>query len=198
MKYESKELAHFGIPGQKWGVRRFQNPDGTLTEEGKRRYYDPQTINDAKSDADAYGRAKRLGDEALASQIKTRVKARFANDPDYEELFREFSGIGPAQQGNQNTGLSQGQTQRVLGGIAAALAVGVTAIGGASLLKKTGVAQKIGQYAKAAVTSVKNFGIRVGTAVGGVAKDVAYDAAVNKVEEMFDDLLNGKKKKEED
>lgn len=29
---------HFGIKGQKWGVRRYQNPDGTLTEEGKRRY----------------------------------------------------------------------------------------------------------------------------------------------------------------
>lgn len=32
------ELWHHGIKGQKWGVRRYQNPDGTLTEEGKRRY----------------------------------------------------------------------------------------------------------------------------------------------------------------
>lgn len=31
-------LEHHGILGQKWGVRRFQNPDGTLTEEGKARY----------------------------------------------------------------------------------------------------------------------------------------------------------------
>ncbi len=31
-------LAHFGIKGQKWGVRRFQNPDGSLTEAGKKRY----------------------------------------------------------------------------------------------------------------------------------------------------------------
>ena len=30
-------LAHHGILGQKWGVRRFQNPDGTLTAEGKAR-----------------------------------------------------------------------------------------------------------------------------------------------------------------
>lgn len=36
-------LAHHGIKGQKWGVRRFQNPDGTLTEEGKRRYLDSTT-----------------------------------------------------------------------------------------------------------------------------------------------------------
>ena len=32
------ELYHWGIKGQKWGVRRFQNEDGTLTPEGKRRY----------------------------------------------------------------------------------------------------------------------------------------------------------------
>lgn len=31
-------LAHFGVLGQKWGIRRFQNPDGTLTAEGKKRY----------------------------------------------------------------------------------------------------------------------------------------------------------------
>lgn len=31
-------LAHHGIKGQKWGVRRFQNPDGSLTAEGRARY----------------------------------------------------------------------------------------------------------------------------------------------------------------
>lgn len=32
------ELYHHGIKGQKWGIRRFQNPDGTLTAEGIKRY----------------------------------------------------------------------------------------------------------------------------------------------------------------
>ena len=32
------ELYHHGILGQKWGVRRYQNADGTLTPKGKKRY----------------------------------------------------------------------------------------------------------------------------------------------------------------
>lgn len=36
--FESNYLAHFGIKDMKWYQRRFQNPDGTLTEEGRRRY----------------------------------------------------------------------------------------------------------------------------------------------------------------
>ena len=34
----NNELMHFGIHGMKWGVRRYQNSDGTLTDEGKKRY----------------------------------------------------------------------------------------------------------------------------------------------------------------
>lgn len=38
--YLTKEdyLQHHGILGMKWGIRRFQNPDGSLTAEGRRRY----------------------------------------------------------------------------------------------------------------------------------------------------------------
>ena len=46
--YDSSYLAHHGIKGQKWGVRRFQNPDGTLTEAGKVRYYGEMRSEDEK------------------------------------------------------------------------------------------------------------------------------------------------------
>ena len=36
MYYESY-LSHYGVKGQHWGVRRYQNEDGTLTSIGKKR-----------------------------------------------------------------------------------------------------------------------------------------------------------------
>ena len=38
------ELYHHGILGQKWGVRRYQNKDGSLTAEGYKRYSSMDTV----------------------------------------------------------------------------------------------------------------------------------------------------------
>ena len=38
----NNELTHWGIKGMKWGRRRYQNKDGSLTPEGKKRYDDSE------------------------------------------------------------------------------------------------------------------------------------------------------------
>lgn len=46
-EHDINSLQHHGIKGQKWGIRRYQNPDGSLTEEGKLRYLNSDgTLND--------------------------------------------------------------------------------------------------------------------------------------------------------
>ncbi len=56
----SSSLSHFGIKGQKWGIRRYQNPDGTLTPAGKARYTNnpDQLMKDYRKDwSHTYNRA---------------------------------------------------------------------------------------------------------------------------------------------
>lgn len=47
-QYKSNSLQHYGIQGQKKGIRRWQNPDGTFNEEGKLRYFGSKKLNEHK------------------------------------------------------------------------------------------------------------------------------------------------------
>ena len=67
------ELYHHGIKGMHWGVRRFQNPDGTLTAAGKRR---EQANSDRTARKEATRKrdwnaknASQLSDKELTDQI---------------------------------------------------------------------------------------------------------------------------------
>ena len=83
-----EELYHWGIPGQRWGNRRFQNEDGSLTPEGRERY----GVNEARSKsaaqkskakitystqkykADLKSKAKKEADTRTAREERHRVK----------------------------------------------------------------------------------------------------------------------------
>ena len=71
------ELRHHGIKGQKWGVRRFQNKDGSLTPAGAKRY----SADDYKSALDKVNKAdktlkdvKKMRNEAEAKTYEKKIK----------------------------------------------------------------------------------------------------------------------------
>lgn len=63
------ELYHHGIKGQRWGVRRYQNDDGTLTEAGKKRY--------AKMESYRSSELRKL-DKKIAKKQKTADRNIFS------------------------------------------------------------------------------------------------------------------------
>ena len=70
---EIYSLYHHGIKGQRWGVRRFQNEDGTLTDEGKQRY--SQQVNKIKELGDVYGQL-----ESMTRELNLRDASKEAKD----------------------------------------------------------------------------------------------------------------------
>ncbi len=72
------ELMHYGIRGQKWGIRRFQNPDGTLTAAGRRRYGTVENLERGmtlkQANKQEQRRAKTI-DKAVKAATKGDTKA---------------------------------------------------------------------------------------------------------------------------
>lgn len=73
-------LKHYGIKGQTWGVRRFQNEDGTLTEEGKARYYDSLTDKQKK----VYDR--------MSPKFRKRMDKKLSEGKSWNKAVQEMNG----------------------------------------------------------------------------------------------------------
>lgn len=66
-------LAHHGIKGMKWGVRRFRNEDGTLTEAGKARARKKADRDADRAKQDEYRRASKNRRNLTDDELKQRI-----------------------------------------------------------------------------------------------------------------------------
>ena len=84
---EIRELYHHGIKGQKWGIRRFQNEDGSLTAEGKARYQ----VNDYT------GKMSKEGKKLYKADVKAtrrEIAGDYSDtyDKNYDRIMKEKYG----------------------------------------------------------------------------------------------------------
>ena len=93
---EDNALVHYGVLGMKWGVRRYQNKDGTLTNAGKARYRDSD---------DKYERL--YGDNAIKELNRKAVQSP-------EDELRELTQMERAARGKKTMGKKSGKTPEQL------------------------------------------------------------------------------------
>ena len=91
---ENVKLEHSGIKGMRWGIRRFQNKDGSLTPEGKKRYGDDSSDNTKKDESpkahDDYKKAHEKRDvRTLSDKELNDINNRLIKEQQYEKLTAE-------------------------------------------------------------------------------------------------------------
>lgn len=105
-------LMHYGIKGMKWGVRRYQNEDRTLTPAGKKRY----SQNDSPSEDYVRAHTKKPISQMSDQELRT-VNNRLQMENQYRQLTTSPSKMQKAMKKVAAVTAALG----TLGGLAAAM-----------------------------------------------------------------------------
>lgn len=133
LAFDSDYLEHYGVLGMKWGVRRYQNPDGSLTAEGRahRKEYDPDYVQAHSGKSVKY----------MSTTELTRINNRLNQEKMYNQYLQSQSAGRRYMQAwfatdrkLSTTLIKLGRTDVVQGGLRS---IGQTAV--ADILKVLGV-----------------------------------------------------------
>lgn len=139
----NNELQHHGVKGQKWGVRRFQNSDGSLTNEGRRRYSNDdfknakKKIDKGKEVVDGATKAKK---KAVEKQHEQKIKKDLSemSDQELRDIVNRLNMEERYTQVMKSRGLEQGKSRvdKILDYAGTALTIGSSALSIAIAIKE--------------------------------------------------------------
>ena len=115
------ELYHHGILGQKWGVRRFQNEDGSYTSEGKRRRRDSfkSSIKNAFRVSDDERRKRELAKKP-SSKLSNKELRELNERYNLEQQRRNYEHKGQSYLKTIANKLREQSAQAIVGAMVAA------------------------------------------------------------------------------
>ncbi|MBP5461535.1 MAG: hypothetical protein J6Y20_05355 [Lachnospiraceae bacterium] len=84
------ELRHWGVNGMKWGIRKYQNEDGSYKPGAEGRYYHPNENKRSKSVSEDYEKSRSKSRQEMSDdELRTAVN-RLNNERQYEQYRKEL------------------------------------------------------------------------------------------------------------